>query len=62
MGWNDHDDRLMDIADILEDAGMAYVPAYELALEIRTDEMRGADMLSEDALMQMALDAMEMDN
>lgn len=62
MGWNDHDDRLMDIADILEGYGMGYIPAYELALEIRTDELRGAEWASENALMQMARDAMEMDN
>jgi hypothetical protein len=48
MGWNDHDDRLMVIADILEGAGMPYEMAYEKALEIR-----------EDALMQIAIDEIE---
>jgi len=60
MGWNDHDDRLMDIADALEGYGMGYIAAYELALEIRTDEMLGGDMVSAEALWLMALDAIEM--
>jgi hypothetical protein len=59
MGWNDHDDRLMVIADILEGAGMGYDKAYEMALEIRTDELCGEDWVSEESLMQYAYDLME---
>jgi hypothetical protein len=56
MGWNDHDDRLMAIADILEGYGMEYTRAYEKALEIRTEEMLGAEYVSEMALAQIGMD------
>lgn len=56
MGWNDHDDRLMEIADLFESYAIGYDRAYEMALDIRTDEMLGGDLLSEDSLMQIAWD------
>jgi hypothetical protein len=59
MGWNDHDDRLMVIADILEGAGMPYEMAYEKALEIRVEEMLDTEYVSEEGLMQWAYDEME---
>ena len=59
MGWNDHDDRLMQIADMFEGYGMAYDKAYEMALDIRTDEMLSGDIISEASLMQIAWDATE---
>jgi hypothetical protein len=59
MGWNDHDDRLMVIADILEGAGMPYEMAYEKALEIRVEEMMDYEIVSENALFQIAIDEME---
>ena len=58
MGWNDHDDRLMVIADILEGYGVDYEKAYSLALEMRTDEMLGGDLISEDSLAAIAFDEM----
>lgn len=59
MGWNDHDDRLMVIADILEGYGMTYEKAYEKALEIRTEEMMGAESVSESELQSIAWDECE---
>jgi hypothetical protein len=59
MGWNDHDDRLMEIADTFESFGIEYTKAYEMALEIRTDEMLGGDLISEDGIFQIANDEME---
>lgn len=55
MGWNDRDDRLMLIADILEGYGMEYPKSYEMAVELREDELRYGEFFSEDALMQMAM-------
>lgn len=59
MGWNDHDDRLMSIADTFESFGIGYERAYEMALDIRTDEMMGSDYVSEDSLFAIANDEME---
>jgi hypothetical protein len=43
MGWNDHDDRLMELADQFEMGGIAYDRAYEMALELRTEEILDGD-------------------
>jgi hypothetical protein len=43
MGWNDHDDRLMELADEFEMAGIGYERAYEMALELRTEEILDND-------------------
>lgn len=59
MGWNDHDDRLMSIADMFEGYGMPYEKAYEMALEIRTDEIVSGDIVSEMSLQQIAWDETE---
>lgn len=59
MGWNDHDDRLMEMADQFEMAGLPYTIAYEKALEIREDEIREGEILSETALYQIVNDTME---
>lgn len=59
MGWNDHDDRLQSMADCIESYGVEYTKAYEMALDIRTDEMLGGDLISEDALASFAFDLME---
>jgi hypothetical protein len=59
MGWNDHDDRLMEMADQFEMAGMEYTKAYEMALDIRQDEIREGEILSDMALYQIINDEME---
>lgn len=59
MGWNDHDDRLMEMADQFEMAGLPYPLAYEKALEIREDEIREGEIISETALYQIVIDTME---
>jgi hypothetical protein len=59
MGWNDHDDRLMELADEFEMAGIGYERAYEMALDIRTDEMLSGDIVSESAIFQIAEDEIE---
>jgi hypothetical protein len=41
MGWNDHDDRLMMLAEQFEDEGLSYEDAYDKALEMRTEELFG---------------------
>jgi len=56
MGWNDHDDRLMVISEILEDAGMPYEQAYETALDIRVEEMVDGDLAGEEYLFSIAED------
>ena len=48
----------MVIADILEGYGVDYEKAYSLALEMRTDEMLGGDLISEDSLAAIAFDEM----
>lgn len=59
MGWNDHDDRLMSLADMFEESGMEYTKAYEMALEIRTDEIVSGEILSESAIMGICYDIEE---
>ena len=59
MGWNDHDDRLMELADQFESAGMEYTKAYEMALDIRTDEILSGDIVSESGIMQIVIDIEE---
>lgn len=59
MGWNDHDDRLMSISDMFQDYGIPYPECYEMALDIRTDEIRSGDIISEESLMAIAFDASE---
>lgn len=59
MGWNDHDDRLMELADMFSDAGMEYTQAYDKALEIRTDEILSGEILSESAIMGICYDIEE---
>jgi hypothetical protein len=59
MGWNDHDDRLMELADEFEMAGIEYTKAYEMALDIRQDEIREGEILSDMALYQIINDEME---
>lgn len=59
MGWNDHDDRLMELAYQFEMAGVEYDRAYERALEIRTDEMISGDFVSMDSVFQMIDEELE---
>lgn len=59
MGWNDHDDRLMALADIAESAGLEYAEAYALAIDTRTEELRGSDPVSEESFYAYALDIAE---
>jgi hypothetical protein len=59
MGWNDHDDRLMSMSDMFQDYGIPYPECYEMALEIRTDEIVSGEIISESSLMAMAFDASE---
>jgi hypothetical protein len=59
MGWNDHDDRLMSLSDMFQDYGIPYPECYEMALDIRTDEITSGEIISESALMSIAFDASE---
>lgn len=59
MGWNDHDDRLMSMSDMFQDYGIPYPECYEMALDIRTDEITSGDIISEESLMAIAFDASE---
>lgn len=59
MGWNDHDDRLMSLSDMFQDYGIPYPQCYEMALEIRVEEIRSGEILSESAIMGICFDIEE---
>jgi len=56
MGWNDHDDRLMMISETLEDEGVEYPLSYEIALDIRQEEIRTGEIESLDYIFAIAED------
>lgn len=58
MGWNDHDDRLDTIADILNgsDEGIPYPDAYTIAVWVREEELTDGELVSESYLEELIND------
>jgi hypothetical protein len=58
MGWNDHDDRLDTIADILNGFGdgIPYPDSYTIAVWIRQEELTDGELVSESYLEDLITD------
>lgn len=56
MGWNDHDNRVMEYSDSIEMGGVPYEHAYSIALDIVEDQIRDgewSEYVSESYLSEM---------